>query len=91
MIPLRVLLDVEADPIVKQDEMVYENILPLNIVGILPDGTEEGKPVVILRMDRPDGKAIIAQTSLKALQGAMRIITAKYGEISDDMIYGAQI
>lgn len=85
MIPLNILIDVEKVPIFKNDEersrRLYPDVLPtIHTIGILTNGTENGKPVVVVRIDGPDGKIITAQTTLALFQAAIRAFTAVYGD-----------
>jgi hypothetical protein len=83
MIPLHVLMDVEQTPIIQKDEerLYPEQLLNLNAIGVLTDGTDKGNPVVIVRVDLPTGEKILAQTTLRLMQAAIRAFTARYGEV----------
>lgn len=84
MIPLSILMDVETNPIIRPDEsrLYPEELLAVNALGILTAGTEEGNPVVIVRINLPTGEAILAQTTLRLMQTAMRAFAARYGDLS---------
>jgi len=83
MIPLSVLMDVEQSPIIRADEarLYPEQLLGVKAVGVLTAGTKEGNPVVIIRIDLPSGEAILAQTTLRLFQTAVKAFTARYGEV----------
>lgn len=83
MIPMSLLMDVEQSPIIRPDEsrLYPEQLLAVKAMGVLTAGTEEGNPVVIVRIDLPTGEAILAQTTLRLLQLAAKAFSARYGEI----------
>ena len=45
----------------------------------LEAGMGSGKPSVAIRIDLPDGRVAIVQTSLTALETAVRALVARYG------------
>jgi len=45
----------------------------------LRGGMGSGKPSVAIRVDLPDGRVAIVQTSLAALETATRALVARYG------------
>lgn len=51
-------------------------------IGItaLPDGMASGRASVALRFDLPDGRTLMAETSLRALFNATNAIVTRYGE-----------
>ena len=49
-------------------------------VGALEGGMVSGKPSVAIRIDLPDGKVVLAETSWVLLHGAFLILQAKFGE-----------
>lgn len=53
-------------------------------LGVLNAGLESGKPSVGIAIPLPDGKVVLAQTSLKLFQQAAAIFTAKYGSQLDE-------
>jgi len=83
MIPMSLLMDVEQSPIIRPEEprLYPEQLLAVNAMGVLTAGTEEGNPVFIVRIDLPTGEAILAQTTLRLLQLAVKAFSARYGEI----------
>jgi len=85
MIPLRILLDVETNPIVTAEEITttnwIEGLCKFSAIGVLTEGTEGGRPVVIVRIDRADGSFVLGQTTLRLLQTAMIAFKARYGDL----------
>jgi len=77
------LLDVETHPIVTEEERVKtdEQLGKVSAVGILTRGTDAGRPVVIVRIDREDGSFVLGQTTLRLLQMAMRAFKARHGDL----------
>ena len=58
----------------------YDEIMqPLQIAG-LAGGLASGKPSVTLRVDLPDGRVVLAQTSLALLLTAADALRARYGD-----------
>jgi len=80
MIPLSIVMDVEERPIVTPEEprLYPDKLLDVNALGILTNGTEEGRPVVIVRINLPSGEVILAQTTLRLFQAAARAFAARY-------------
>jgi hypothetical protein len=48
-------------------------------LALLPHGTQEGRPSVTIRLDLPDGRTILAQTTLRLFTSAARAFAAKAG------------
>lgn len=57
-----------------------------NILGlaVLDGGMTSGKPSVALRIDLPDGKVVIAETSARLLCTAAQTILARYPNLLDE-------
>jgi hypothetical protein len=55
---------------------------PLRI-AVLPGGMESGEPSVAITFDLPDGRAVVAETSLNGFQAAARATAARYGWAAD--------
>jgi hypothetical protein len=49
-------------------------------MAVLDSGMISGKPSVALRFALPDGRVVIAETSLALLSASVRAIWARYGE-----------
>ena len=49
-------------------------------VAALSGGMQSGRPSVALRIDLPDGRVVIAETSMRLFLGAARAFRARYGE-----------
>lgn len=85
MVPMRILMDVEKDPIFSDAEdskrLAPEALSAVSAVGILTDGMKSGLPAVIVRVDLPDGTFVVAQTSLRLFQAAAIAFKARYGEV----------
>lgn len=50
-------------------------------VATLDQGTEAGRPSVAIRVDLPDGKIMIAETSARLFCTAAKMIMAKYPDL----------
>ncbi len=51
---------------------------PIQVAGIV-HGMESGKTSVMIRLDLPDGKIVLAETSLELFVAAGKALEAKYG------------
>ena len=45
----------------------------------LPKGTVEGRPSVAIRVDLPDGRVVLAETTLRLFLRAAEALAARYG------------
>lgn len=54
------------------------NDLPPIQVGVIEGGLASGRPSLTLRIDLPDGKVILAETTARLFCTSARIIMAKY-------------
>lgn len=45
-------------------------------IGLLPNGTASGQPVVMIKMVLPDGSTVVGQTSWKLFRAAARALDA---------------
>jgi hypothetical protein len=52
---------------------------PMRVVG-LPGGMTSGKPSVAFRFDLPDGRTLVAETSLALLLTAVRALVVRHGD-----------
>lgn len=52
---------------------------PIQVV-VIQGGMESGAPSVLLRIDLPDGKSVVAETSARLFVSAGRMIKARYGD-----------
>jgi hypothetical protein len=82
VIPLKVMINVEEAPIVSPEERPLQYpqdvLADISAMGVLIEGTKEGRPVVIVRIDLPDGKFVLAQTTLRLFLAASIAFAAKY-------------
>lgn len=85
MVPMRILMDVEKDPIYSDAEepkrLAPDALSAVSAVGVLTKGMESGLPAVIVRVDLPDGTFVLAQTSLRLFQAAAIAFKARYGDL----------
>lgn len=79
MIPLNVTLDLDASP---WEDIDHRTTLPrvglatVERVGILPRGTESGRSTVVLLVRMPDGRPVLAETTLRLFNAAARAVAA---------------
>ena len=85
MLALTVILDGEGcwpDLQEKRDE--YKVIHVANDgeiqVAALSGGTTSGRPSVMIRIDLPDGRVVLAETSMRLFLGAAAAFSARYRE-----------
>ena len=48
-------------------------------ISALPDGMASGRPSVAIRLDLPDGRTVIAETSMNLFLSAADVLRARYG------------
>lgn len=72
--------------LVKDDERIIHigNGAPPLQITVLEGGMTSGKPSVSLRVDLPDGRIVIAETSLALLLAAADAFKARYGDPRED-------
>ena len=54
---------------------------PIKIVT-LDGGMASGKPSVMIRLDLPDGRLVLAETSVALFQMAAAAMTGRYGDLT---------
>jgi hypothetical protein len=62
---------------------------PIN-VALLDRGMASGRPSVAIRLDLPDGKSVIAQTSARLFVTTARAIMARYPDLFEDEATNAE-
>jgi hypothetical protein len=81
---LRILLDVEDQPWTdlkdnpKLEAYMGENVCSISIGG-LPRGMVSGLASVAIRLDLPDGRVILTETSMRLFLTAAKALAAIYG------------
>jgi hypothetical protein len=53
-------------------------------VAVLDGGLISGRPSVTIRIDLPDGKTVVAETTARLFVGAGRMIVARYPDLFTD-------
>jgi len=86
MIPMVIKLDGDnAWPDLNMANVIHlSNGAPAIQVAVLENGMASGRPSIALRIDLPDGKHVIAETSARLFVTAGRAIHAKYPNLFDD-------
>lgn len=56
----------------------------VNGITALPNGTSEGRCSIALRIELPDGKTVIAQTTARLLATAIKGLEARHGSFTED-------
>lgn len=59
-------------------------------VALLDGGMMSGRPSVAIRLDLPDGKSVVAQTSARLFVAAARAIMARHPDLFQDGPEGEQ-
>ena len=71
-----------AWPELKDKEIIHlANDAPLIQVAVLDGGMTSGLPSVALRLDLPDGRVVVAETSARLFCAAALAILARYPQI----------
>lgn len=70
-----------AWPELDRDRIIHvgEGAPPIG-VAVLEGGMASGAPSVALRVDLPDGKVVVAETSLKLFLAAADALKARFGD-----------
>jgi hypothetical protein len=69
----------------KEDSIIHlANDAPAIQIATLDGGMASGKPSVTIRVDLPDGKHVLAETSARVFCTAARAIMAKYPDLFND-------
>jgi hypothetical protein len=76
---IRIIPDLTVQGFQDEDYEVTEYSGPL-IVGGMSEGTESGKPVVMLGLEIEDGGWLVKQTTLSLFLTAADALKAKYGD-----------
>ncbi len=86
MIPFSVILEGEnAWPDLDNKEVIHLGAGSRGMqVAVLPGGMVSGKPSVAIRIDLPDGRTVVAETSARLFVSAGRMITARYTDLFED-------
>lgn len=77
MIGLSIVMDATEDPLPGLPER-EDGHGELTAIGGIPNGTGAGLAAVALVVTLPDGKTVVAQTTLALLHGATRALAARY-------------
>lgn len=76
---IRIIPDLTQQGFQEDDYEVTEYHGPL-VIGGMPEGTEEGKPVVTLGLEIEEGGWLVKQTTLSLFLAAADALKAKYGD-----------
>jgi hypothetical protein len=85
LVELRVILDdtngAWPDLKLRTEDIIHlsNGAKPMQMAG-LSNGMGSGAPSVAVRIDLPDGKVVIAETSLRLLLTAADILKARFGD-----------
>lgn len=83
MLALDIILEEPAWPELGQHPEKIIHVTSGMAISGLAGGMGSGKPSVALRIDLPDGRSVIAETSLALLVMATRALVAKFGDPID--------
>jgi hypothetical protein len=80
---LTIVLDLTNERLVSEPYTIFEHTGAI-IIGGMPEGTESGKPVVLIALEIPEetpGRAfLISQTTLSLFLSTADALKAKYGD-----------
>jgi hypothetical protein len=69
-------------PDLKRENCIHlGNDAPPVRLAVLDKGLESGRPSIALRLDLPDGKTVIAETTARLFCSAARAIMARYPDL----------
>lgn len=80
-IPLTVTTNIDLDPWtdLDRDQLIYNPggvTASVTRIGLLPDGTEQGRATVMFELKLPDGTPVIAETTWRLFNAAARALAA---------------
>lgn len=83
MIAMNINLDGDnAWPDIRDKEIIHlANGSPPISVAVLNGGLASGRPSIAIRIDLPDGRTVVAETTARLFCGAARAIMAKYPDL----------
>lgn len=89
MIPLDIRPNLELNPWedISADGLVGQGTVAR--VGLLPNGTHQGRPVFMLLVRLEDGRQVVAQTTWALMQAAVRALAASPVAELDRMEHGS--
>lgn len=70
--------------LLKRNVIHLGNDAPPIQIAVLAGGMRSRKPSVSIRLDLPDGRVVVAETSARLLCTAGRMIAAKFPSLFDD-------
>lgn len=82
---LKVLLDEPAWPDLAEhpERLIWlSNDEPPIQIGALEAGMTSGRPSVAIRIDLPDGRIVVAETSLRLFQMANAALLGRFGDVT---------
>ena len=91
MIPMVIKLDGDAawPELVGKDVIHLGNGAPAIQVAVLEAGMSSGRPSIAIRIDLPDGRFVIAETTARLFCTAGKAIMARYPDLFEDKPKGA--
>ena len=85
MIAMNIILEGDnAWPDLQGKDIIHLRDGPPIQVAVLDGGMTSGRPSVAMRIDLPDGRSVIAETSARLFATAARAIMAKYPDLFND-------
>lgn len=86
MIAMTIILDGDAafEDLQGRDVIHLADGAPPIQVAVLDGGLASGRPSVALRIDLPDGRAVVAETTARLFVTAARAIVARYPDLFRD-------
>lgn len=83
-VPTGPLTETEWPDLDRENVIHLGNDAPPVRVAVLDGGMSSGQPSIALRIDLPDGRSVIAETSARLFCTTARGIIAKYPRLFDD-------
>ena len=84
MISIKLIFEEPAWPdLAGRQDVIHGNQGNELEIAVLDAGMESGKPSIALRLNLPDGRAAVLETSALAFCSAARAIKARYPDLED--------
>ena len=85
LIPLRIILDGEGAFTELQPKVTAGQVEQGQVAAVaaLPRGMNSGKPSVMAQVDLPDGRVVMAETSMRLFLMASRAFRIRYGNVDE--------
>jgi hypothetical protein len=82
---LELVMDGSNWPELRDHDIIHlGNNAPAIGVAVLDAGMSSGRPSIMMRLDLPDGRIVLAETSMRLFVHAASMMLAKYPDLFDE-------